>query len=233
MIDIHNHLLPGVDDGSRSFDESIEVLKNLESVGYKSVILTPHYIRESRYSSNKENNLKVLNKLKEEIKKNNININLYLGNEIFYDKNIIDLLNNNEISSLNNSKYLLIELPMSGDVTGYEEVFSSLIRKGYKVILAHPERYFSFQKDYKKINNLVDIGVLLQCNIESIMGGYGSSAKKTVKKIFKDKKVSLLGTDIHHKKDNYEIYLKAKKKICKYISEEEYNNLVNPSYLIS
>lgn len=233
MIDIHCHLLPGIDDGSRSFDESVEVLKNLESIGYKSIILTPHYIYESRYNSNKNNNLKILDFLKKEVKKNNININLYLGNEIFYDKNIIDLLNNNEISSLNNSKYLLIELPMSGEVEGYEEVFSSLIRKGYKVVLAHPERYFSFQKDYERVKSLEEIGVLFQCNIESIMGRYGDKAKKLVKKILKDKKVSFLATDIHHNKDNFDIYLKAKKKICKYISEEEYNNLVNPSYLIS
>ena len=76
---------------------------------------------------------------------------------------------------------------MSGDFEGYIEVFTELMEKGYKVILAHPERYLSFQKDYKKINELESIGVLFQSNIDSINGGYGKKAKKMVNKYYRAK----------------------------------------------
>ena len=90
MIDIHNHLLPGIDDGSKSIDESIKVLKKLKEIGFDTIILTPHFISHSKYNSNKENNLKLLEELKEELKNNDIDIKLYLGNEIYYDENIYD-----------------------------------------------------------------------------------------------------------------------------------------------
>ena len=115
MIDMHSHLLFSIDDGSKSIDESIKILKNLAEVGYTDIILTPHYIEESKYSSNKKNNLSILKIMKEEIKKENIQINLYLGNEIFINDNIPKLLKEKEITTLNDSNYLLIELPMSGE----------------------------------------------------------------------------------------------------------------------
>lgn len=234
MIDIHNHLLYGIDDGSKSLESTIDTLKDLEILGYNSIILTPHYIKNSKYNSNKSNNIKILRELKKEVKKNNININLYLGNEIFYDDDIYELLNNKEISSLNNTEYLLIELPMSGEVNGYEDVFNDLLLKGYKVILAHPERYLSFQKDYSKINDLYDMGILFQCNIESIIDSYGKNAHKVVKKLLKEGKVSYLATDIHHKKKDYSKIEKSFKKIKKIIKEDEFDKLinVNPSHLI-
>ncbi len=233
MIDIHNHLLYGIDDGSKSLSSSIELLKDLETLGYSSIILTPHYIKNTKYNSSKTNNLKILSELKKEVKKNNININLYLGNEIFYDEDIIELLNSDEISSLNNTKYLLIELPMSGEVIGYEDIFNDLIIKGYKVILAHPERYLSFQKDFNKIYELEKIGVLFQSNIESIIGSYGRHAKKMIKRLLKENKISYLATDIHHKKD-YSKYTLSYKKIIKIIGNEKFNELtnINPSHLI-
>ena len=80
MIDIHNHLLFGIDDGAKTIDESIDVLKDLEKAGYKSIILTPHYIKDSNYSIPANENYKRLKALKESLKENNININLYLGN---------------------------------------------------------------------------------------------------------------------------------------------------------
>ena len=227
MIDIHCHLLFNVDDGAKTLDNSIRVLRNLDSIGYTDIILTPHYIKDSNYISNKKNNLKVLKDLKEEAKKEKININLYLGNEIFIDDDIINLLKKNEITSLNGTDYLLIELPMSGEYAGYEEIFKDLIDHGKKVILAHPERYLSFQKDFNKILELERMGVLFQSNIESITGIYGKKASVLVKKLLKLKKITYLATDIHHNKRDYKSYDIAFKKILKYISFGELEKLVN------
>ncbi len=227
MIDIHCHLLFNIDDGSKSIEESISIIKSLKEIGYSDIIITPHYIYESRYNSNRKNNLKLLDKLKNVLEKEKVNINLYLGNEIYVDDDILNLLAKGEISSLNDTDYLLIELPMSGEYENYIEIFKDLINNNKKVILAHPERYFSFQKDFNKIIELENIGVIFQSNIESITGKYGKGAKKLIKKLLKQKKVSILATDIHHIKNDYNDYFKAFKKILKYISDDELNKLIN------
>lgn len=234
MIDIHNHLLFGVDDGSKSIEESLKVLKFMEKSGYTDVILTPHYIDGSRYSNDRVNNLSRLETLKQELKNNNISINLYLGNEIYIDEDIQDLLKNNLISGLNNTNYLLIELPMSGEFTGYQEIFKELIKSGYKVILAHPERYLTFQDDYDLIYELLDMGVLFQSNIDSLNGKYGPYAKEMLINLLVDGKVSFLATDIHHEKHDEDGWNKAKKTALKYISLEDFKVLteINPSRLI-
>lgn len=225
MIDIHSHLLYEVDDGAKTIDESIDIIKNLYNNGVTDIILTPHYIEYSSYNSNKKSNLIKLENLKQELKKNNININLHLGNEIYINNNILSLLKNNEICSLNDSKYLLIELPMSGKYDNYIEIFKELIENGYKVILAHPERYSTFKKDINLVYELKNIGVFMQCNIESILKIYGKDAYKTIKKLAKNKLIDFIASDIHHKK-NYEYINKAITKLKKYYSDSEINNLL-------
>ncbi len=234
MIDIHNHLLYGIDDGSKTIEESIDILKDMEKCGYTDIILTPHYIDGSRYSNDRKNNLERMNILKQGLKDNNININLHLGNEIYIDEEISTLLKENKLSTLNDSKYLLIELPMSGDFVGYQEIFKDLIKEGYKVILAHPERYLSFQDDYDLIYELLDMGVLFQCNIDSLNGKYGPYAKEMLENLLTDGHVSFLATDIHHKKHDPDGFEKAKKVALKYITESDYKVLteINPSRLI-
>lgn len=227
MIDIHSHLLYGIDDGSKSLEESIGIIRDLSDFGFTDIILTPHYIKDTNYNSPRENNLKLLSVLQKSLKENGICVNLYLGNEIYINDDIYALLKNGEISSLNDSNFLLIELPMSGEYNYYIDIFEDLINNGYRVILAHPERYLSFQSDFNKVLELERVGVLFQCNIESILGSYGKGAIKTIKKLLKTKKISFLATDIHHKKHDYNKYNKAIKKIRHYLSKEELNILLN------
>lgn len=225
MIDIHSHLIYGVDDGSETIETSLDILDNLSKNGVTDIILTPHYITETNYVSSKLNNIKKLMELKREVKKEGININLYLGNEIYIDENILKLIKNNKMCTLNNTEYLLIELPMSGNYPDYKDIISNLLSIGFKVVLAHPERYVSFQKDYNKVLELVNMGVLLQCNIDSILGYYGNNAKKLIKLILKDKLVTFVGTDIHSKKNDYSYIEKAKNKFKKYMTDEEIENI--------
>ncbi len=225
MIDIHSHLLYSVDDGSKSIEESVGIIKKLSKIGITDIILTPHYINFSSYNSPKINNTIILQDLKIKLKQENIKVNLYLGNEIYIDEELIDLLEKGLISSLNDSKYLLIELPMSGIHESYYDIFLDLINMGYKVILAHPERYMSFQKDFNKIYELKDIGVLFQCNVGSILDDYGKHARKTIIRMLKEHLVSFLATDIHHDKKDYTFIENAKSKIKKYLTDEEINNL--------
>lgn len=225
MFDIHSHLVYGVDDGSKSLDESISILKNLHSVGVSDIVLTPHYVNYSTYISDASNNKNRLEEIKKRLKEENINMNVYLGNEIYIDRDIEELLRNKKISSLNDTKYLLIELPMSGEHESYEDIFLDLIDSGFNVILAHPERYLTFQKNFDLISELNEIGVLFQCNVESILDKYSKKARKTFIKMLKSGYVSFMGTDIHHEKDKYDFISKAKDKIKKYLTEEEIENI--------
>ena len=226
MIDIHSHLIFDVDDGSRSLEESINILSMMYEAGVTDMIITPHYIIDSKYMSSKDINEDKLKKIKEELNKRNINMNLSLGNEIFMDNKIFEYLKNNKVSTLNNTKYILVELPMSGIYEGYQDILYSLVHKGYKVILAHPERYISFQKDFNKVYEVLELGVLLQSNYGSILGDYGLGSKRMIKRLMKEKLITYFSSDIHRLRSSNFID-RAKSKMKKYYTDEEINDLTN------
>lgn len=225
MIDIHSHVLPGVDDGSKNITMSINMLRGLEAQGVTDLICTPHFIPETRLISPRSKNEELLQKLKEKAEKSDIKINLYLGNEIYIDRDIAKYLRSKKISPLANSKYILVELPISGEFQQYEDILLSLKEKNWQVILAHPERYHSFQKDFSKATTLYKRGILLQCNLGSFIGQYGKKAKKTAKKLAKEKMIFCVGTDIHHPR-NYDEITKAKEKLSKYYSFAELDSIL-------
>ncbi len=101
-IDIHSHILYGIDDGSKSLEESINIIKEHIKMGFTDIVVTPHYIENSKYETNNIDKNNLLENLKKEIKKQNIKINLYLGNEVFINNNLEELINKNEISKINN-----------------------------------------------------------------------------------------------------------------------------------
>lgn len=205
MIDLHTHLLPNIDDGVETYDESLEILEELEKHGVTKLLLTPHYLPETIYNSPRSDNLKLLSELQKEAAAAGINIELHLGNEIYITPEVSKLLKEKILSPLADSKYLLIELPMSGVFEGHEDVFCNLQTEGYKVILAHPERYISTQKDFSILERLHNQGILFQCNLGSIIGQYGHRAQKTLKKLAKHDLIFAFGTDVHHFRDFSEI----------------------------
>lgn len=224
MIDIHSHILNGIDDGAKNINESIEIIKWLVDIGYNSIILTPHYIKDSNYAKTKDENIIKLEKLKEHLKEENISVNLFIGNEVYIDDSILSLLEKQEISTLANSNYVLIELPMSGYHNYYKDIFRDIVKNGYNVILAHPERYLSFQKDFDKLTELYNMGILLQGNINSILGFYGTGAKRTIKKLLKKNMLTYLSTDIHHLNKDYS-FEKVKNKTLKIVSIDYWEDL--------
>lgn len=233
MIDIHSHLLPGVDDGVKTHEESVEIIKNLHRQGITDIIITPHYVSETTWTSSRTNNRILLGRLQNQLRMQGIPVNIYLGNEIYIDRDIEKLLKSYEISSLNDSKFLLIELPMSGEFTDWEAIITDLLLKGYRVILAHPERYHSFQKNPEIIEDLADNGVLFQCNLGSFIGQYGQKPKQLAKKMAKYDLIFALGTDIHHQR-NYDEIKKALKKLKKYYNDAELDQILdkNPRQIL-
>ena len=220
MKDIHCHILNGIDDGSKTIEESISIIKNAIDNGITDIVLTPHYIENSNYNCNNKDKVYLLNKLKKELKKNNLDINLYLGNEIMITKNIISLLTKGKACTINNTKYVLIEFPLHNELSYIEDIIFELVRNNYIPIIAHPERYSYIQKDISKIDNYIELGAILQGNYQSLLGHYGGSAKKTLKKLLKENKITILASDIHHDTTDYRIE-KIKKKLKRVIKSKE------------
>lgn len=220
MKDIHSHILMGIDDGASDLNSSIEILKQRQMLGITDIMLTPHYIKNSKYSVNNKQKLEIFEDLKNKLKENNININLYLGNEIYIDEDIISLIKNEEVRTLNNTRYVLIELPFINKLPNLKEIIFELIRNNYIPIIAHPERYKYVQDKEIDLQELIDMGVLFQGNYLSLFNKYGSSAKKTLKKLLKNNMIHFLASDIHKLDDDKNIK-KLNKKILKIVKDEK------------
>lgn len=229
MTDVHSHILFEVDDGSQSLDESIEILKKMKEVGFDNVIFTPHYIEGSEYCSNNLEKEEKLEIIKKELKKNNIDINIYLSNEIFINNNIYELINSNIIHPYNDTKYILVELPFHNQIVNLEDIIYELKIKGLIPIIAHPERYTYFQENYKIVDKLRNEGFLFQCNYSSIIGYYGKESQKLIKYMLKKEYVDYLGTDIHKIKNTFVLdnFKKIEKNIIKITKKDYYLKIQN------
>ena len=220
MKDCHSHLLYGIDDGSKSIEESIELLKKMVEAGTTDLILTPHYIENSKYNCNNKDKLQLLKEFSKRVKEENIQINLYLGNEVFFTSNFLELLKKKEIRTLNNSKYLLFEIPMNNVVPNAFDICNELSRIGCIPVLAHPERYYYFQKNPKALEDFLKAGILMQGNFTSLFGKYGRVSKKTLKYFLKRKWITFLGSDTHH--DVKYNSLKLEKMLLRITKDKEY-----------
>lgn len=215
FIDVHSHIIPAVDDGAQDAAQSVAMLEQLEREGAKAIICTPHYIADSSSAYTREQNKTLF-----EILKKCTKLKLYLGNELYIDECLDGLLSKGIVSSLAGSKYVLVELPMSGHFADYEDILLDL-SCNYKVILAHPERYKSFQRDFSLIESLVNEGILLQCNLGTLQGQYGKEALRTLKMILKKRYVFCFGSDIHHERD-FCYYQQAIIRLWKIVKDTKY-----------
>jgi len=221
MIDIHSHILFNIDDGSQSIEESINIIKCAVENGYKKIIFTPHYIKDSKYSCNNEDKHIIFEELKREIIKNNISIEIYLGNEVYIDDEIVKLLENNEIMTLNNSKYILIELPLNSKIPYIKNIIYGLRRRNFIPIIAHPERYMLYFNNIELFEELIEAGALLQGNFMSLFDIYGKHARKMLKLLLKENMITFLGSDKNKETDCfYNKILDVRKKLKKIIHDE-------------
>lgn len=226
MIDIHSHLIPNVDDGAKSPEETIELIKEAREAGITDIILTPHYIINS-YEQNAETLILLKDKLQQIINSENIKVNLHIGMEVYITDNLVEILKQNKILTLAGSKYLLMELPLNTNVQYLDMVIFKLIEDNIIPIIAHPERYKFVQEDPSKVRELIESGCLIQSNIGSILGIYGKKAKKTIKYLLKNDLINFIATDTHRKNTIYPLLEKGIKKIEKITGKEKVEELTN------
>lgn len=229
MVDLHSHIIWNIDDGSKSKEMTLNMLKIAEKNGTKKIIATPHFYRgvwEASYAQVEER----IQEVKAFAKENNINIEIYNGQEVYYTENILSHYNEGLISTINNSKYMLIELPMKE--FNIEEVVDNIYElqlKGIVPIMAHPERYIPFIKNPTLINKFIKEGFLFQLNGGSLSGAFGKDVKKTAEIFVENKIYSFIGSDGHRdeKRDtNLSLGISAIEKI-----NSEYVNIFNENGL--
>ncbi len=211
-IDIHSHIVFDVDDGSKSLEQSIKYLKEIKKIGMNKVVCTPHMKH-----GKKEKALKIVKNfkiLREEA--NKLNIKLYLGNEIMYSDQIVDLLKHKKITTLNNSNYVLVEFKRNEnmDIDTVLDSLEELIENGYNVILAHPELYHNY-RNIEYIKKIKELGVMLQLDATSILRRRTNrEIYKFSKKLLKERLIDIVASDSHcTKKRDFLSMKKAYKKI--------------------
>lgn len=223
MIDFHSHIIPNIDDGSSSLEESINLIKEAEKAGFTAVISTSHYI-EGYYDYNQEERKKYLENLYN-VENNDKNVKLYLGSEIYITEDMFELIEQEKASTINNSRYILFELPMNSKTFLAKEIVYRAIEKGYLPIIAHPERYTYVQEDINYARELSNMGALFQSNYGSIIGMYGNHAKKAIYKLLEDDLIQFLGSDVHREGQIYNKVPKILKKLEKIISKKKIEEL--------
>ena len=234
MIDVHSHILPNIDDGSRSIDETFNLIKEAKEAGFEGIICTSHYM-ENYYETNRPEREVWINAIHENLENKNIDMNLYLGNEIYMSDNIIKLLEDGKATTMNDTSYVLFELPLNVEPMNlYDMVYEM---QQYKIvpILAHPERYSFVQTDPELIYDLIDKGVLMQANYGSIVGQYGKKAQMIVQKFLENNMIHMLGTDAHRQNTIYPKIPEILVELKSLIGEEKLNELttINPELVIN
>ncbi|MBR2289887.1 MAG: hypothetical protein IJ867_04650 [Clostridia bacterium] len=194
MIDIHNHIVYDCDDGSRDLEQSIRMIKAAKEAGFDTICFTPHYM-EDGYRSEKQELLDKVETIKRRLAEEQLEMELHLGEEIFIFPDLPEHLD--RVVCLNDSKYLLFEIPLMEEISYIDDVVYRLFTLGKVPILAHPERYLATAKDFSFVEKLCEKGVLLQININSLSGHYGKDAKRIATRLLKQDMVHFIGSDAH------------------------------------
>lgn len=220
MIDLHSHILPGLDDGSKNIEETIEMARISVSEGINKIVATPHH-RKPRYLTKKEDVLGKTIYINSILKQKNIDLKIYTGMEIRMSRDIPEKLRNDELLSLNESKYILIELPFKEELDYTEDVLHEIKILGYIPVIAHPERYQVVMNDPNYVKKLIEDGCLIQINSNSLTGQFGTECKQVAEILVKHRMVHLVSTDSHSSR-NRSPRVKYGIERMKKISDENY-----------
>lgn len=226
MIDIHSHILPNLDDGSDSMEMSLNIARQYVENGINKVIATPHHISGAKNAS-REEILVAIEELRKELFRAAIPLEVYPGNEVFVSNNIPDDIIDNKICTLNDSKYVLIELPLNNMPLYIEDLIYNLLIKGYIPIIAHPERSIDIIRDPNKVYRFIELGALAQLNILSLEGFYGSKVKHTAEILLKEGLYDFAATDTHSDRHRSPNIKKPLKRLEALTNKSYYNKLIS------
>lgn len=196
-VDLHSHLLPDLDDGVENFEESLEILGQFQSLGYKKVITTPHVMTDM-YNNSNEEILEKHEQLLDRVRQKGLTIQVEVAAEYYLDETLMKRIEDpsSEFLLLDN-RYMLFETAFMNRPFYLEDFIFKAMSRGLKLILAHPERYAYIQSDVAVAEELVNRGVHLQLNLPSLAGYYSKMGKKTARKLIDQKLIHFVGSDCH------------------------------------
>ncbi|MCM1087049.1 MAG: hypothetical protein NC419_02755 [Muribaculaceae bacterium] len=231
-IDMHSHILPGVDDGAPDMDTTMKLVSEAYKQGVRRMIATPHY-----YPGHMKYPIEHLEKVYQEtqsvIKEKYSDFTLYSGNEIYYRDEVVEKLNHKRIFTLANTRYILLEFSPGAEYGYITGAVRKCIEDGYYPVLAHTERYDCLWRDTDNIAALIRMGAYMQMNAENFQGGLFSARKRCLK-LIQHGMIHFLGSDCHNmqeRRPNLEpafTYLKPR------LSPEQFRQLAieNPAKLL-
>jgi protein-tyrosine phosphatase len=212
VTDMHSHLLPGIDDGVPDMEMALGLISELELLGYRKIITTPHIMADV-YKNTPEGIHQKCQQVLVAIKRARINMEFQAAGEYQIDDGFPSILKKGDLLTFGDN-YVLIELPYFHMPPNLHEISFELQVSGYKIILAHPERYMYWHHDFTKYQELKDRGIFFQMNMMSVSGYYSPEVKKMAERLIDLGMIDFLGSDLHNykyldflKKSLYEPYL--------------------------
>lgn len=194
--DMHSHLVPGIDDGAQTMEDSIELIRRFQSLGYSSIITTPH-IKWDHYANTTEIVQLGLRELQQALHAADIRIPIKAAAEYFLDDHFMELLNVKDLMTIQGNE-VLIEFSFMSEPIQLSQTLFKIQTKGYKPIIAHPERYEYMHREPVSYNNLRDRGCYLQLNVLALTGYYGKGVKDAAEYMLSNNLYDYCGTDTHH-----------------------------------
>lgn len=196
-VDLHSHLLPGLDDGVRTMDESVEIIEKFYLLGYRKLIITPH-IMSDYFPNNRKIIYDRLEELRSEILKHGIKIDLHAAAEYYLDETFIEKLNKNEPLLTFGDNYVLFETAFMNEPVFLKDAVFKMNTSGYKPVFAHPERYLYLSRKPSLIQELLNMNVLFQLNILSLRNYYSKEVRKFAQKLLQMNCIRFAGSDCHN-----------------------------------
>jgi protein-tyrosine phosphatase len=221
--DVHSHFIPGIDDGAQKIEDSLDLIRSMQMLGYKKVITTPHVMSDS-FKNTPEIILSGLEKVRSALKEANIEIPVSAAAEYYLDYEFEQKIGKEKLLTFGDN-YLLFEISYMNPPENLHAVVFKLQMAGYKPILAHPERYNFWHGTFNKYEELKEKGLLFQLNINSLTGYYSPSTKKISERMIENNMINMVGSDCHHM-GHIELLKKAafNKHLIKLVDE---GNLIN------
>ena len=198
-VDIHSHLIPNVDDGSTSYEETKTIMSKMKEYGFKKWITTPHIMIDG-YPNTSNGLKKGLSQLKDNLLKDGHDFDISIASEYYFDSHFMALLERKDLLTMNEENYVLIEFSYLNKPLNAMHGIAELKANGYRVILAHPERYNFFHGDLQAYRDLKNAGVLFQLNMFSLVNAYGPGAMMTARMLVDEEMYDFIGTDIHNQR---------------------------------
>jgi len=235
LIDVHCHILPGIDDGPKELEESLAMARSYAAMGFRAVVATPHCIPGTHSMPDIGLIRARADMVREALNGEGIDLTIFVGMEIAMDPLVLPLLREGRLLPVADGPYLMIESPFQRFPLGWEGIVAGIRKLGYKVLLAHPERCASLAQKPSLVDDIKDTGVFVQVNLDSVAGLNGRRAQQAALRFAEKGCLHCLATDSHDSRHRCpDMVIRTAEAVGALVSREELQLLlkVNPERVL-